>query len=164
LLAIIQYELEFYSSTAPQIATVEQSVRSMGPVQALEHAGLEKFTTQFLLTAPPDSAPPAFFPQQQPQVQQPIATSNPGNPFATANIQPVNDNGNLRPTPRGSRAVPSVKKARALYDFAPQEGGELGFVTGEELVITQDIGGGWLRAKNNAGSEGLIPGNYVQML
>jgi len=171
LLATIQFELEFYSSTAPQIATVESSVRAMGPVQAIEHAGLEKFSPQFMLTGAgpaPEAALPALQYHQQPQqAQQPLSsTSNPGNPFSNLQIpvqQPVQPVGI---TPRSSRVLPSpaVKKARALYDFAPQEGGELGFANGEELFITQDIGGGWLRAKNQAGSEGLIPGNYVQML
>jgi len=170
LLAAIQYELEFYSSTAPQIATVESAVRAMGPVQAIEHAGLEKFSPQFMLTAPEATVPTLQLqyhqqPQQaQQQAQQPVsATSNPGNPFSlqTQNVQAAQPVGI---TPRSSRALPTVKKARALYDFAPQETGELAFVTGEELVITQDIGGGWLRAKSQAGSEGLIPGNYVQML
>jgi hypothetical protein len=155
LLSIVQYELEFYSGTAPQIAQVESAVRAMGPVQAIEMAGLEKFQPQFAMLPPPESAPP----------------SNPvSNPFSTQSntLQPPGLNLNPSPisTPRSSRVshAPPVKKAHGLYDFNGQDESELSFATGEELVITQDIGGGWLRAKNHYGKEGLIPGNYVQLL
>jgi len=157
LLSIIQYELEFYIATAPKIATVEQAVRSMGPVKAIEMAGLEKFQPQFAMLPAPESAPPPF------------SNTGASNPFA-GQFQPAAAvpimNPSPRSSPRMSRAapVPAVKKARALYDFKAQEQGELSFANGEELVITQDIGGGWLKAKNQYGIEGLIPGNYVQTL
>jgi len=157
LLSIIQYELEFYISTAPKISSVEQAVRSMGPVKAIEMPGLEKFQyqPQFAMLPAPESAPPPL--------SNNVSSSN---PFAnaSANQPPV-----LNPSPRASVRVPvakapPVKRARGLYDFTAQEDGELTFKIGEDLVITEDIGGGWLRAKNQFGKEGLIPGNYVETL
>jgi len=162
LLSIIQYELEFYHSTAPKISSVEQAVRSMGPVQAIEMPGLEKFQPQLaLLPPPPDYAPPL------------VSNNNvsASNPFAqNQNLQPPVAVAAMNPSPRASPRVSrtasplksAVKKAKGLYDFNAQEEGELTFKCGEELVITEDIGGGWLRAKNQFGLEGLIPGNYVQ--
>jgi len=127
----------------------------MGPVQAIEMSGLEKFQPQFAMLPPPESAPPV---------------SNPAsNPFAgqSNNLQPPGLNLNPSPvsTPRSSRVshAPPEKKANGLYDFNGQDPSELSFATGEELVIVQDIGGGWLKAKNRYGKEGLIPGNYVQI-
>jgi len=174
LLSIVQYELEFYSSTAPKLSNVEQAVRTMGPVKAIEMPGLEKFQTQLtyqpqLMLPPPESAPP------------PVNTTQSSNPFTNHSLQTPNT-GYMNPSPKNSprnsktsSTVPlkaskdlpiprTVKKARGLYDFNAQEAGELSFVAGEEVVITEDIGGGWLRAKNQYGQEGLIPGNYVQLL
>jgi len=119
----------------------------MGPVQAIEMPGLEKFTPQFAMLPPPESVPP----------------SNLGNPFAQG-LQPPQMNPSPLPSPRPGMQQNVHPKARALYDFAAQESNELSFTSGQELFITEDIGGGWLRAKNQFGQEGLIPGNYVQML
>jgi len=144
----MQYELEFYSTTAPQMAVVEQAVRAMGPVQAMEIPGLERFNPQVaLLTAGPTSVPQV----QVHAASNPFTGSNPA-----LNPSPPRDR-----TPRMSHA-PQLKKCRALYDFVPQEAGELPFRVGEELSIVEDIGSGWYKARNASGQEGLIPGNYVQ--
>jgi len=116
----------------------------------MEIPGLEKFQpVQLLITAPPQQA---AVPQQQAQhASNPFTGSNP----AVLSPSPLS-------TPRFSHAQSNQKKARALYDFVPQEAGELPFRLGEELTIVEDIGSGWFKARNAAGQEGLIPGNYVQ--
>jgi len=143
----------------------------MGPVQAIEMPGLEKFQPQLAMLPPPESAPPQLTYIPANNVNN---YNNVSNPFANqSQLQPPGV-GLMNPSPKASPRVSrvshpppantSVKKARGLYDFAAQEQGELNFKAGEELVITEDIGGGWLRAKNQIGVEGLIPGNYVQTL
>jgi len=107
----------------------------MGPVQAIEHPGMDKFMLQ-----------------QTPQVPQLTYTPhNTGPPPSYA------------PPPQDF--VPphnNYQKLRALYDFESPEPGDLPFRAGEELSVISDAGSGWLNAMNAAGRSGLVPANYLQ--
>lgn len=53
--------------------------------------------------------------------------------------------------------------AVAMYDFVPQEDGELMMKKGDELAIEQEIDQFWWRGKNMRTKEcGLFPANYIK--
>jgi hypothetical protein len=54
-------------------------------------------------------------------------------------------------------------KAKALYDYAAAEAGELPFKKGDVLSVTMVDESGWWEGEFN-GAVGLFPGNHVQML
>ncbi|XP_027011182.1 sorting nexin-9b isoform X1 [Tachysurus fulvidraco] len=56
-------------------------------------------------------------------------------------------------------------KAQVLYDFAAEPGNnELSVREGETITITnQNIGGGWIEARNSRGEVGLVPEDYVEV-
>uniref|UniRef100_A0A672PIS3 Sorting nexin 9 n=1 Tax=Sinocyclocheilus grahami TaxID=75366 RepID=A0A672PIS3_SINGR len=55
--------------------------------------------------------------------------------------------------------------AQVLYDFAAELGNnELSIREGETITITnQNIGGGWIEAKNSRGEVGLVPEDYIEV-
>uniref|UniRef100_A0A672PK24 Sorting nexin n=1 Tax=Sinocyclocheilus grahami TaxID=75366 RepID=A0A672PK24_SINGR len=55
-------------------------------------------------------------------------------------------------------------QAQVLYDFAAELGNnELSIREGETITITnQNIGGGWIEAKNSRGEVGLVPEDYIE--
>uniref|UniRef100_A0A673IBL0 Sorting nexin n=1 Tax=Sinocyclocheilus rhinocerous TaxID=307959 RepID=A0A673IBL0_9TELE len=56
-------------------------------------------------------------------------------------------------------------QAQVLYDFAAEPGNnELSIREGETITITnQNIGGGWIEAKNSRGEVGLVPEDYIEI-
>uniref|UniRef100_A0A673IHA1 Sorting nexin-9-like n=1 Tax=Sinocyclocheilus rhinocerous TaxID=307959 RepID=A0A673IHA1_9TELE len=56
-------------------------------------------------------------------------------------------------------------QAQVLYDFAAEPGNnELSIREGETITITnQNIGGGWIEAKNSRGEVGLVPEDYIEV-
>lgn len=60
-------------------------------------------------------------------------------------------------------AGPSGPKAEALYAYDAGSGQELSITAGEELVVLEDVGSGWLRASNARGGVGLVPATYVRV-
>ncbi|XP_067274113.1 sorting nexin-9b isoform X2 [Pseudorasbora parva] len=56
-------------------------------------------------------------------------------------------------------------KAQVLYDFAAEPGNnELSVREGETITITnQNIGGGWIEARNSRGDVGLVPEDYLEI-
>ncbi|XP_056337455.1 sorting nexin-9b isoform X4 [Danio aesculapii] len=56
-------------------------------------------------------------------------------------------------------------KAQVLYDFAAEPGNnELSVHEGETIIITnQNIGGGWIEARNSRGEVGLVPEDYIEI-
>uniref|UniRef100_A0A671NFM3 Sorting nexin n=1 Tax=Sinocyclocheilus anshuiensis TaxID=1608454 RepID=A0A671NFM3_9TELE len=56
-------------------------------------------------------------------------------------------------------------QAQVLYDFAAEPGNnELSIREGETITITnQNIGGGWIEAKNSKGEVGLVPEDYIEI-
>uniref|UniRef100_W5KGN8 Sorting nexin n=1 Tax=Astyanax mexicanus TaxID=7994 RepID=W5KGN8_ASTMX len=55
--------------------------------------------------------------------------------------------------------------AQVLYDFSAEPGNnELSVREGETITITnQNIGGGWIEARNSRGEVGLVPEDYVEL-
>ncbi|ROL53599.1 Sorting nexin-9 [Anabarilius grahami] len=58
-----------------------------------------------------------------------------------------------------------VRKAQVLYDFTSEPGNnELTVQEGEILTITnQNVGGGWVEARNSRGNVGLVPEDYIEV-
>ncbi|XP_077077420.1 sorting nexin-9b isoform X2 [Siphateles boraxobius] len=56
-------------------------------------------------------------------------------------------------------------KAQVLYDFSAEPGNnELSVREGETITITnQNIGGGWIEARNSRGDVGLVPEDYLEL-
>ncbi|XP_067223422.1 sorting nexin-9a [Chanodichthys erythropterus] len=56
-------------------------------------------------------------------------------------------------------------KAQVLYDFTAEPGNnELTVQEGEILTITnQNVGGGWVEARNSRGNVGLVPEDYIEV-
>ncbi|XP_026141580.1 sorting nexin-9a isoform X2 [Carassius auratus] len=56
-------------------------------------------------------------------------------------------------------------KARVLYDFTAEPGNnELSVQEGEILTVTnQNVGGGWVEARNSRGNVGLVPEDYIEI-
>lgn len=56
-------------------------------------------------------------------------------------------------------------RAKAIYDFAPTEPGDLAFQTGDIVILTEDVGSEWMKGKlygNN--EEGIFPLEYVKII
>uniref|UniRef100_A0A8C2E0P9 Sorting nexin 9a n=1 Tax=Cyprinus carpio TaxID=7962 RepID=A0A8C2E0P9_CYPCA len=55
-------------------------------------------------------------------------------------------------------------KAQVLYDFTAEPGNnELSVQEGEILTVTnQNVGGGWVEARNSRGNVGLVPEDYIE--
>ncbi|RXN18338.1 sorting nexin-9-like isoform X2 [Labeo rohita] len=56
-------------------------------------------------------------------------------------------------------------KAQVLYDFSAEPGNnELTVQEGEILTVTnQNVGGGWVEARNSRGNVGLVPEDYIEI-
>lgn len=52
---------------------------------------------------------------------------------------------------------------RALFDFVPQEDGELGFNRGDLIKVTDTSDQHWWSGKIN-NREGMFPANYIQLI
>ncbi|VEL29242.1 unnamed protein product [Protopolystoma xenopodis] len=54
---------------------------------------------------------------------------------------------------------------KVLYAFDAQCDGEMSVSIGEILtIIDQDVGAGWWQAKNQSGSEGLVPSSFLEVV
>jgi len=95
-----------------------------------------------------------------PLSSSPSATSAPiAAPVVTPSAPVSSPAPALAPTPA---AAPKLPQAKALYDFAASEEGELPFKVGDVITIL-NTSGEWWEGKLN-GKQGLLPSNYVQLI
>lgn len=95
------------------------------------------------------------------------STSQPGNHRSRTNSRASNGTLGSRLPPalsrRQSENFASQKKlVRALYDYSGG-GDELGFKTGDEIVLLSEVSDGWWEGELD-GRKGLFPSNYVEEL
>lgn len=67
-------------------------------------------------------------------------------------------------SPKPSPSHQSGPSCQGLYDFEPENAGELGFKEGEIIILTNKIDENWYEGMNTAGESGYFPCNYVEVI
>lgn len=69
----------------------------------------------------------------------------------------------LRSTWTGSNVLEDQPCCRGLYDFEPENPGELGFKEGDVITLTNQIDENWYEGMLR-GESGFFPINYVEVM
>lgn len=69
----------------------------------------------------------------------------------------------LAPVVFSSCLCPGEPSCKALYDFVPENDGELGFYEGEIITLVRQIDENWFEGRLR-GQTGYFPNNYVEVI
>ena len=76
--------------------------------------------------------------------------------------EPPSPSHHERPTPSARKST-AQPHAEALYDFEPENEGELGFEEGQRIMLIERIDENWLEGECN-GKTGYFPASYVKII
>lgn len=97
--------------------------------------------------------------QPKPIIREPTTAYRGGSSDDDFNPPPVY----TPPKPTVRNSAPSKPCCKALYDFEPENEGELGFSEGDMIKLTSRIDENWLEGEVH-GQTGFFPDNYVEIL
>ncbi|OBA24573.1 Pin3 Sh3 domain, partial [Hanseniaspora valbyensis NRRL Y-1626] len=54
------------------------------------------------------------------------------------------------------------EQAEVLYDFQPQQSGDLALKSGDKITIVERLSQDWFKGRDSNNNEGVFPANYVK--
>lgn len=63
-----------------------------------------------------------------------------------------------------SNKTSAEELAEVLYDFQPQQEGDLALHTGEKITVLEKMSSDWYKGKDSSNNVGVFPANYVRVL